>query len=418
MKHRLGLMAGIAVTALIVSACGGAAAVSDPEPSATETTGTPSTSTTTVPSEDPITTTSKVDDGLPSGPSALVTMFADEFPDPLVDPAAIRPGGPPPDGIPPIDEPEFISIAEADAYLFDEEAVVALEIDGDARAYPAQILIWHEFVNDSVGGVPVSITYCPLCNSAVTYERVVRGVETTFGTSGRLYNSALVMYDRATETLWTHFDGTAVVGILAGDILEPIGSPLLSWGDFKEIYPGGTVLDRDRTGAVRRYGTNPYAGYDDPLGNPFLFAGPLDDRARAQLRVIGIEVDGKAAAYSINVVRDVDAGATATPVTVGGTDLVVLWSAGQASALDTSEIEGGRDVGTVGVFVPEVDGARLTFSADSGVFVDQETGSRWTVAGTAVDGPLAGSKLERVPHLDTFWFAWSTYKPGTDFIEE
>ena len=352
---------------------------------------------------------------LPEGPSALQTLVADEFPDPQVDPAEIISGGPPPDGIPPIDDPSFLNVADALDLLPAAEPVVALEIDGDARAYPVRVLIWHEIVNDTVGDVPVSVTYCPLCNSAVSYRREVRGVETTFGTSGSLFASALVMYDRATESLWTHFDGRAVVGLLAGDQLEPIASPLLSWEEFRATYPDGLVLDPDATGFTRNYGSNPYQGYDDPNTDPFLFLGAPDDRADAKQRVVGIAHNGDAAAYSIEAVSG--GAARATNVQVGGEDLVIFWKAGQATALESSEIAGGRDVGSVSVLRAEVDGETLTFVAQDDVFVDEQTGSQWLLNGEAVDGPLAGSRLERIHHLDTFWFAWATYQPGTALIE-
>jgi hypothetical protein len=325
-------------------------------------------------------------------------------------------GGPPPDGIPPLDAPVFIDAASAVGQLEGAESVVALEINGDARAYPVRVLIWHEIVNDTVGEVPVSVTYCPLCNSAVTYRRQVNGVETTFGTSGKLFASALVMYDRLTESLWTHFDGRAVVGVLAGTQLEPIASPLMAWEDFVSAYPDGQVLDWTQTGHSRDYGRNPYVGYDDPETDPFLFRGIVDDRERAKQRVVGITVDDASVAYSMALLADGDGSATA--VAVGGSDLVILWKPGQASALDASTIDGGQDVGSVGVFVPEFDGSPVTIVAQDDRFVDEETGSTWTIAGIAVDGPLEGSRLERAEHLDTFWFAWSTYRPDTVLIDE
>ncbi len=353
---------------------------------------------------------------LPDGPSALRDRTSDAFPDPLVPVAEIISGGPPPDGIPPVDEPEFVDIATADGYLEADEPVVALEIEGDARAYPVQVLIWHEIVNDTVGGVPVSVTYCPLCNSAATYVRRVRGVETTFGTSGRLYASALVMYDRATESLWTHFDGRAVVGVLTGEHLDSLASPLLAWSDFKEAYPDGRVLDRDKTGFGRRYGANPYVGYDDPETQPFLFVGDADARAAAKQRVVGVTVGEVGHAYALEAVSG--GAARATHDTVGEQPIVIFWKAGQSTALEDRSVAGGRDVGSVGVFVPQAEGEALTFSAEDGEFVDAETGSRWNVAGVAVDGPLAGTALEQIPHLDTFWFAWATYRPGTELITD
>ena len=355
--------------------------------------------------------------GLPSGPSALDDQFSVRDPAPLVDPEDIISGGPPPDGIPPIDDPVFVTVAEADQYLSDAEPVVVIEVDGDARAYPVQILMWHEIVNDTVGDVPVSVTYCPLCNSAVSYVREVRGVETTFGTSGRLYASALVMYDRATESLWTHFDGTAVVGVVAGDVLEPVPSPLLAWGDFRDAHPEGKVLDRESTGFARDYGRNPYFGYDDPETTPFLLRGfGVDDRARAKQRVVGIEAGDAATAYSLDAIAN--GPANAVPVSVGGQDFVILWQAGQSTALEDDAIDGGRDVGSVGVFIPELSGQQLTFVASPDGFLDNETGTTWNILGEGVTGPNAGEQLERFHHLDTFWFAWSTYQPNTELVEE
>ncbi|MGD2102072.1 MAG: DUF3179 domain-containing protein, partial [Acidimicrobiia bacterium] len=325
-------------------------------------------------------------------------------------------GGPPPDGIPSIDEPEFVTVEVADRWLGSNEPVVYLETNGDLHAYPVQILIWHEIVNDTVGGVPIAVTYCPLCNSAVSYQREIRGEVTTFGTSGRLYASALVMYDRATESLWTHFDGRAVVGVLAGETLEPIPSPLLGWSDFKSAFPDAMVLDRDSTGHSMPYGENPYAGYDDPTSQPFLFRGTVDDRAAAKDRVVGVVVGTEARAWRLDAISG--GTATATNDEVGQSPVVVLWKAGQSSALESNLIVSGRDVGSVGVFSPVVDGETLTFSAAGGRFFDDQSGSEWDITGTAVDGELAGVTLDEIHHLDTFWFAWSTYQPGTELVAD
>ena len=353
---------------------------------------------------------------LPSGPSALQGFDHDEFPAPLVDTSLIISGGPPPDGIPPLDSPRFLPVIDNLELLGGAEPVVALEIDGDARAYPVRVMIWHEIVNDVVGGLPVSVTYCPLCNSATTYIRQINGVETTFGTSGLLYLSALVMYDRATESLWTHFDGKAVAGMLTGRELEPIASPLLSWEDFRLAYPDGLVLDETATGFSRDYGRNPYVGYDDADTTPFLFRGPLDDRALAKERIVGIELDGESRAYLLSQISGTEA--TATSVRVGGQDVVIFWKPGQSSALDSSQTRTGRDVGSVGVFRADVNGRLLTFVGGGERFSDEETGSSWLITGEAVSGPLAGTTLDRLPHLDTFWFAWATYRPDTILVTD
>ena len=409
--NRRKLFAGVAAMALLLAACGGAIAPPEEVPSSG---GTGETSTTTEAPSTETTVATAAQGVLPEGPSALANMNDDAFPPALIDTNEIISGGPPPDGIPPIDDPVFISVADNLDLLDPAEAVVALDIGGDARAYPVRAMIWHEIVNDTVGGVPVSVTYCPLCNSAVSYRREIRGVETTFGTSGRLFASALVMYDRATESLWTHFDGRAVVGILAGEQLESISSPLMAWGDFRSAYPTGQVLDWTQTGFRRSYGVNPYTGYDNPDTDPFLFRGVLDDRAVAKQRVVGVEVDDVAVAFSLDLLAVGDA--NALNETVGDQPIVILWKSGQASALDRASVGEGVDVGTAGVFDPMVDGTVLVFSAEDSSFVDETTGSTWNLAGEAIEGPLTGTRLERLDHLDTFWFAWSTYKPGTALV--
>lgn len=397
--------------AMVAVACGGAATSNPPIESNPPSDEGASPSTTTSETE---VTPAQIP--FPEGPSALRDTEADEFPEPLVDVSQIISGGPPPDGIPPIDEPEFVAVADNLDLYNDNAPVVALEVNGDARAYPAAVMIWHEIVNDTVGGVPVTVTYCPLCNSAVTYGREINGSETTFGTSGRLFASALVMYDRATESLWTHFDGRAVVGLLTGTQLDVYGSPLMAWSEFRTNYPDGLVLDETKTGHTRDYGANPYSGYDNPETSPFLFFGDLDGRARAKERVVGISLSGVDVAYSLQALSGPGDANTVTETTQGDTDLVVFWSPGQATALEGPSVQFGRDVGTVGAFLPRVEDQTLTFTAVDDGFVDAETGTRWSVAGVAISGDLAGSTLERVPHLDTFWFAWSTYRPGSELV--
>ena len=350
------------------------------------------------------------------GPSALANRFDDSFPDPLIDLDDILPGGPPPDGIPPIDDPQFVTVSEADEWLNDAEPVLVVDLNGDVRAYPIQILIWHEIVNDTVGGVPLAVTYCPLCNSAVTFERTVRGVETTFGTSGSLYFANLVMYDRTTESLWNQIDGRAVVGVLTGDTLRQVPSTMVAWSDFREARPGALVLDRDRTGARRSYGTNPYTGLDDPDGQPFLFRGDVDVRARAMQRVVALEVDDEATAWTLEAISG-DAETVVTTGEIAGIPVVVFWKAGQASALQEADVAAGRDVGTVGVFSPTFAGNVLTFRAEGDGFIDDATGTTWNIFGEATAGELVGNSLESLTFVRTFWFSWSTFRPDTTLIE-
>ncbi len=339
--------------------------------------------------------------------SALVNRFHAENPEPLIDPNEVIAGGPPPDGIPPIDEPRFLSTDEVD-FLEDTEPVLALTVGEESRAYPVQVLIWHEIVNDTIDGIPVTVTYCPLCNSAIAYDRRLGDRVLDFGTSGLLYNSALVMYDRQTETLWSHFTGEAAIGHLTGEVLDVFPMSTVSWQDWREANADGLVLSRD-TGFDRSYGTNPYPGYDDIDTAPFLFDGEVDGRLAAKERILGIERDGEAAAVRLEALQDDGV----EEVDLASDKLVAWVLGGTASALDAGTVAGGRDVGATGVFSRIVDGQELTFESDGDHFVDDQTSSTWNVLGQATAGPLAGTQLEAVPHVDTFWFAWAAFRPET-----
>ncbi len=344
------------------------------------------------------------------GPSALRAPDDPALPPPLVDLAEVISGGPPPDGIPPIDKPAFQRARDVD-WIAANEPVLAFELDGEARAYPVQIMTWHEIVNDTVGDVPVAITYCPLCNSAIAFDRRSEGRVLDFGTSGRLYRSALVMYDRQTESLWTHYTGQAIAGRLTGLTLQALPVSTVSWSDFRAAHPAGLVLSRN-TGFDRRYGSNPYPGYDDASTSPFLFEGEVDGRLTAKTRVVGIETGGKSAAVPLTVLRD----KRVVTVKIASRSLVVWWKRGTTSALDADSVAAGKDVGATGVFDPALDGRSLTFRASGADFVDKQTDSRWNVFGRATGGPLAGRQLKAVAHVDTFWFAWAAYRPDTTVI--
>jgi hypothetical protein len=411
-RIRMKLTILIGAVALVAAACTSASAEDESDTVTSETESEDTSPDTTVPSA----LGSSDAAGLPAGASALEDRFNDAFPDPLIDPGEVQSGGPPPDGIPPIDDPQFISVTDADEWLNDPEPVLVVDVDGDVRAYPIQIMMWHEIVNDTVGDLPLAVTYCPLCNSAVSFVREVRGVETTFGTSGSLYNANLVMYDRATESLWNQLDGRAVIGVLTGDVLEQYPSSTVSWADFKATRPDGVVLDRDRTGASRNYGTNPYTGLDDPNGQPFLFSGDVDVRAKAMQNIVAMENGTDAVAWSLDVISD-DSGSSVTTGEFDGEPIVIFWKTGEASALDTSDISNGKDVGTVGVFSPVVDAQELTFVADGDSYTDDQTSSTWNVFGEATDGPLAGTTLEPVTFVRTFWFSWAAFRPDTNLID-
>jgi hypothetical protein len=343
--------------------------------------------------------------------SALEDRFDPRLPEPLIPPDLVRSGGPPPDGIPPIDEPTFEPV-DTVTWLEPDEPVLSLTVEDETRAYPLRVMTWHEIVNDTVAGIPVAVTYCPLCNSGVAFLRELDGRVLSFGTSGMLYADNLVMYDRQTESLWPQLTGQASIGVLTGEKLEAIPMGTVAWSEFREAHPTALVLSQD-TGFDRPYGSNPYVGYDDPDGD-LLFGvpGELDERLPVKERVIGLSQGSDAMA----VVRSSLAGRAPLEVTVGDRPVVLWHRPGQASALDTTDIAGGENIGTVGVFDPVLDGRHLHFTSRRGGFEDEETGTRWDVLGRAVAGPLKGSQLTAFQHLDTFWFAWVTFNPDTELI--
>jgi hypothetical protein len=217
----------------------------------------------------------------------------------IIDPDKIMGGGPPKDGIPSIDSPKYISITEAKKWISDNELVMFIDYMGIKRIYPLQIMVWHEIVNDIIANEPVLITYCPLCGSGIAYERKINGEEVEFGTSGKLYNSNLVMYDRKTNSYWSQIDGLAIVGDLTGTKLTPISIDTVVWRDIKDIHVDAEVLSRD-TGHLRQYGNDPYGSYYE---DSFLFfpVEAEDDRVHPKTIIYGIEVNGVYKAY-----KDVD----------------------------------------------------------------------------------------------------------------
>lgn len=317
-------------------------------------------------------------------------------------------GGPPRDGIPSIDDPKFISYEEANEWLNDNEPIIALELNGDARAYPLQILTWHEIVNDTVGSIPVTVTFCPLCNSAIVFDRRVDGEIYEFGTSGLLRHSDLIMYDRTTESLWQQFTGEAIVGQMVGKKLIFLPSSIVSYADFKAAYPAGVVLSKD-TGFNRRYGRNPYVGYDQINQSPFLYQGIPDDRLAPMERVVTISFNDIDLAYPLPILAE----AGVINDTQSEHDLVLFHIPGAASALDASTITGGRDIGATAVFDPNLNGQKLTFYKDGQQIRDQQTNSLWNIFGLALEGDLAGQQLTPIIHADHFWFSWAAFRPDT-----
>jgi len=204
-------------------------------------------------------------------------------------------GGPGKDGIPSIDEPKFISVEQAEEFLSDTEPGIAVSLNGIDRFYPFQILVWHEIVNDDFNGQKVLITYCPLCFTAIAFDPLVQGEYVEFGTSGKLFESNLVMYDRKTESYWSQILGEAIDGELTGQTLDSFPSDLVEFGEWKNTFPNGEILSRD-TGAERFYGVDPYGDY---YSNEEVFfeVSNTDERLNKKDFILGIIVNGKTKAY-------------------------------------------------------------------------------------------------------------------------
>ncbi len=314
-------------------------------------------------------------------------------------------GGVPRDGIPPIDDPQFESIDVASGWLQPQSPVIALELDGTARAYPLAILTRHEIVNDVIGDAPVAVTFCPLCNSAIVFDRQVDGETLRFGVSGMLRNSDLIMWDDQTQSWWQQFTGEAIVGEYTGTQLTIYPSQVVGFGAFVEQYPDGEVLSP----GGRSYGTNPYTAYDSS-SQPFLFRGEPDERLFATERVLAGVIGDEPVAYPFPML----AAEIVINDTVGGEAVVAIWQPGAVSALDQTTIDESRDVGMAALYNRELDDQVLTFSVDDeGVIRDDQTGSAWNIFGTAIDGELAGSQLEQELAFPHFWFAWVAFRPDT-----
>lgn len=212
---------------------------------------------------------------------------------------AIQQGGPPKDGIPAIDRPRFVPADRAG--LAPADRVLGIAIGNVARAYPVRILNWHEVVNDRIGGRPVLVTYCPLCGTGMAFEPPARTGDAGFGVSGLLYNSDVLLYDRASASLWSQILGRAVSGPLNGTPMEPVALTHTRWADWQQRHPGTEVLSTD-TGFTRDYARDPYAGYDS-VQRLMFDVQHRDDRFPAKEWVLGVRLDGQAKAYPFSVLE-------------------------------------------------------------------------------------------------------------------
>lgn len=327
-----------------------------------------------------------------------------DFSNSAIDLDEVISGGVPRDGIPPIDNPRFLSVGQVDD-LSPQSPVIAIEIAGDARAYPLEVLTSHEIVNDVVGELPVVVTFCPLCNSAIVYERRVDGKVLRFGVSGNLRYSDLIMWDDQSESWWQQLTGEALVGHYRGHQLKMVTSQLVSFEVFRQRYPAGKALRGPRGG----YGNNPYISYDSSA-HPFLFKGPVDSRLFATERVLAANLGGQQVAYSFGALRQ----SRVVNDRVNDTDIVILWQPGAASALDAGDIDSSKDAGMALMYDRRLpNGDILNFRYVSGAFIDEQTKSRWNIWGEATAGPLTGTRLKQLHAYPHFWFAWAAFYPET-----
>jgi len=318
------------------------------------------------------------------------------------------------DAIRPVDTPRFVAVRKAADLYYENEPVGVITVGKKTRAYPLSVLMFHEIVNDRIGGTPLSVTYCPLCNSVRVFDRTVEidGMKKVldFGTTGMLRKSNLVMWDRQTETWWQQFTGIGVVGKYAGLELNLLPSMILSFGDYRKCFPGGEVLTMAGEKGGPPYGMNPYVKYDSIGRQPRLFFGKMDERLPALERVVHIEANDMDKIYPYpllvqeKVVND----------DPGGVQVVIFYRKGMQSVLDEKDIRKGRDIGNAVVFLPVVEGKTLTFVYDNGKFTDKETGSQWCISGKCISGKMKGKKLQVYPYAIDFAFAVFAFYPGVD----
>lgn len=266
----------------------------------------------------------------------------------------IMDGGPPKDGIPSIDNPKFIKVSEVN--LNDEERILGVFENGIAKAYPIKILNFHEIVNDHFGDKPVVITFCPLCGSGIAFNAKIKGKPTTFGVSGLLYNSDVLLYDRETESLWSQLMFKAVSGSLVNEELEVLPTANTTWGNWKIKHPNSLVLSTE-TGFNRDYSSDPYPDYTSS-SNLYFPVSKKDDRFHPKELILGVVINGKHKAYPFSELKK------------------------SKKALIIDEFQGKK--------------LRIEYSLDSN------------------SAEVFDEKWNLVPAVTNFWFAWYAFYPDTE----
>ena len=323
---------------------------------------------------------------------------------------------------PTLDTPKFVNKVEGLEMFFAKEPVIAVAINGIAKAYSLNILTMHEIANDELEGIPILVTYCPLCNSGIVYNRVLNHngeIEILeFEASGMLRNSDMVMLDRKTETLWQQLMGNAIVGTYNGAELDIVPSLIISVEEFFERYPNGQMLSKKTgfTDSEKNYGFNPYKKYDENK-NPiqhFFNSDKVDKRLPAMERIVDIENNGDYKIYSFTsvakngVIND----------TFKTSNVVLFYKSGTISILDENDISASKDVGSVTVFSAIVDGNISVFAKEKEIFIDVETKSKWDITGFCYAGKFKGKQLQIQPHSNHFAFAWLAFNPNCEIYKE
>ena len=317
-----------------------------------------------------------------------------------------------------INYPDFVGKEEGLNSFFIHEPVISVSMDTEAKAYPLNMLTMHEMSNDSLGGIPILPTYCPLCNSSVVYDRRLKykgkNYLLDFEVSGMLRNSDMVMADKQTESWWQQLTGSGLVGELSGAELDVIPSMVISVEEFFNRYPEGKILSTETgTESQERYGTNPYENYDNESNKPrerFYDHSKLDSRLPPMERVIDVESKNGYKIYPFTAISNEGV----INDHFDGKDIVIFYKEGTVSVLDNKEIAKSKDIGSATIFSSKVADKVLTFKKENGKFIDLETKSVWDITGLCIEGQMKGKELWPIAHSNHFAFAWLTFYPESE----
>ena len=310
-----------------------------------------------------------------------------------------------PDAIPALTRPPMVSPDDPDAgYLRDSDRVLGIFIEGEARAYPHNILWHHEIVNDEVGGEPVAVTFCPLTGSGLAFRPELGSRRLDLGVSGLLFANNLVMYDRFSDEVYgPQLEVSGSCGGFRGQSLDLVPVQEMSWGRWKELHPDTRVIS-GRQDFGRNYRQYPYGTYDQITSNELLFSMPVDRSRQIKERVLAIRDGTGGRGYPFGELAALGDVAVVNE-TVGGIPTAVFFDV--------------RDGQTALAFDARVGSEALAFDANpNGTWTDRQTRSTWAIDGRALSGPLVGSRLRtRADAYTVFWFAWRHFQPdGRTFL--